>query len=169
GARAERGRRQRCGDRENQSGSAARLHATTGAAAPGAVPALLCCVVRARSFCRCGEMTMTIASRMVGLCLPSATGAMLLAALWAAPLISAQSSNARWVTAWSTSQQALGEDRITNATVRMIARVTTPGDAVRVRLDNAYGTEPVTIGRAYVGHRRSEERRVGKECRARWS
>jgi len=98
-------------------------------------------------------MTMTIASRMVGICLPSATGAMLLAALWAAPSISAQSSNARWVTAWSTSQQALGEDRITNATVRMIARVTTPGDAVRVRLDNAYGTEPVTIGRAYVGHR----------------
>jgi lysophospholipase L1-like esterase len=78
---------------------------------------------------------------------------MLLAALWAAPSISAQSSNARWVTAWSTSQQALGEDRITNATVRMIARVTTPGDAVRVRLDNAYGTEPVAIGRAYVGHR----------------
>jgi lysophospholipase L1-like esterase len=96
---------------------------------------------------------MTIASRMVVICLPSATGAMLLAALWAAPSISAQSSNARWVTAWSTSQQALGEDRITNATVRMIARVTTPGDAVRVRLDNAYGTEPVTIGRAYVGHR----------------
>src|SRR5262245_5716498 len=67
--------------------------------------------------------------------------------------VSGQQSAARWVTAWSTSQQVLGEDRIANATVRMIARVTTPGDAVRIRLDNAYGTEPVTIGRAFIGHR----------------
>ncbi len=35
----------------------------------------------------------------------------------------------------------------------MIARVTIPGDAVRVRLDNTFGVEPVTIGRAYVGLR----------------
>ena len=35
----------------------------------------------------------------------------------------------------------------------MIARVTIPGDAVRIRLDNAYGTEPVSIGRAFVGQR----------------
>jgi lysophospholipase L1-like esterase len=64
-----------------------------------------------------------------------------------------QQSNARWVTAWSTSQQVLGEDRISNATVRMLARVTVPGDAIRVRLDNTYGTEPVTIGRAFAGYR----------------
>src|SRR5262245_24130335 len=61
--------------------------------------------------------------------------------------------SARWVTAWSTSQQVLGESRMTNATVRMIARTTIPGDAVRIRLDSGYGTEPVTIARAYVGHR----------------
>jgi len=73
--------------------------------------------------------------------------------IWAALPASAQQPNTRWVTAWSTSQQVLGEDRISNATIRMIARVTTPGDAVRVRLDNAYGTEPVTIGRAFVGYR----------------
>src|SRR5256885_5733567 len=58
-----------------------------------------------------------------------------------------------WVTAWGTSQQVLAETRITNATVRMIARVTIPGDSVRIRLDNTFGTEPVTIGRAYIGHR----------------
>ena len=73
--------------------------------------------------------------------------------IWAALPASAQQPNARWVTAWSTSQQVMGEDRISNATIRMIARVTAPGDAVRVRLDNAYGTEPVTIGRAFVGYR----------------
>jgi lysophospholipase L1-like esterase len=42
---------------------------------------------------------------------------------------------------------------ITNATVRMIARVTMSGTAVRIRLDNTYGTSPLRIGRAYVGYR----------------
>ena len=42
---------------------------------------------------------------------------------------------------------------ITNTTVRLIARVTVAGDAVRVRLDNAYGKRPLKIGRAYVGLR----------------
>jgi len=64
-----------------------------------------------------------------------------------------QQPGTRWVTAWSTSQQALGEDRIANATVRMLARVTVPGDEIRVRLDNTFGTEPVTIGRAFAGYR----------------
>jgi lysophospholipase L1-like esterase len=67
--------------------------------------------------------------------------------------ISGQAPNARWVAAWATSQQTLGETQVTNATVRMIARVTIAGDAVRVRLDNTFGTEPLTVGRAFVGHR----------------
>lgn len=58
-----------------------------------------------------------------------------------------------WVTAWGTSQQALGEAAISNATVRLIARATIPGEVVRVRLDNGYGTEPVRIGRATIAHR----------------
>src|SRR5262249_16384499 len=58
-----------------------------------------------------------------------------------------------WVTAWSTSQQSLGDARITNATVRMIARVTVPGDAVRVRLDNAFGADAACVGRAFAGAR----------------
>jgi lysophospholipase L1-like esterase len=59
----------------------------------------------------------------------------------------------RWITAWSTSQQALGTTAVTNATVRMIARVTIPGEAVRIRLDNTFGTAPLVIGKAYVGQR----------------
>jgi len=62
-------------------------------------------------------------------------------------------TGASWVTAWSTSQQVLGDSTISNATVRLIARVTAPGSAVRIRLDNTFGTEPVRIGQAYVGHR----------------
>jgi lysophospholipase L1-like esterase len=65
----------------------------------------------------------------------------------------AQDSNQGWVTAWGTSQQALGEGKITNATVRMIARVTIPGDSIRIRLDNTFGTAPVTFGKVMVAPR----------------
>lgn len=58
-----------------------------------------------------------------------------------------------WVTAWSTSQQGLGPTKISNATVRMIGRVTLPGDAVRIRLDNTFGTAPVTFAKATIGLR----------------
>jgi len=60
---------------------------------------------------------------------------------------------ATWITAWGTSQQALADVAITNATVRMIARVTIPGENIRIRLDNTFGTAAVRIGRAYVGYR----------------
>src|SRR3989475_10587527 len=65
----------------------------------------------------------------------------------------AQDSNQGWVTAWGASQQGLGEAKITNATVRLIARVTIPGDSVRIRLDNTFGTAPVTFGSVTVGPR----------------
>src|SRR2546428_13620679 len=65
----------------------------------------------------------------------------------------AQDSNQAWVTAWGASQQGLGEAKITNATVRMIARVTIPGDSIRIRLDNTFGTAPVTFGGVRVGPR----------------
>ena len=64
-----------------------------------------------------------------------------------------QPAAAAWITAWGTSQQALGMMTTRNATVRMIARVTIPGEAVRIRLDNTFGTGPLAIGKAYVGQR----------------
>src|SRR5213596_2142457 len=64
-----------------------------------------------------------------------------------------QEPNQGWVTAWGASQQGLGEAKITNATVRMIARVTIPGDSIRIRLDNTFGTAPVTFGSVRVGPR----------------
>jgi lysophospholipase L1-like esterase len=65
----------------------------------------------------------------------------------------AQTPAARWVTAWGTSQQAASNAALTNTTVRLNARVTIGGDAVRIRLDNSYGKSAVKIGRAYVGVR----------------
>jgi lysophospholipase L1-like esterase len=81
-------------------------------------------------------------------CILAATAIGLFAAL--AP---AQGPNQGWVTAWGTSQQALGEAKITNATVRMIARVTIPGDSIRIRLDNTFGTAPVIFGHVMAGPR----------------
>lgn len=60
-----------------------------------------------------------------------------------------------WTTAWATSQQVLGQTRVSNATLRLIARVTAPGDAIRLRFDNTFGNAPVTFGRVSVGPRQS--------------
>jgi lysophospholipase L1-like esterase len=70
--------------------------------------------------------------------------------LAAAPA-SAQTPN--WVTAWGTSQQSLAETKIANASLRMIARVTLPGDGVRIRFDNQFGKIPVTFAHVTVGPR----------------
>ncbi len=91
--------------------------------------------------------TASVLSRIAvvaGLALLLASGS---AARQAAP------ASERWVTAWGTSQQGLGTGAVSNTTVRMIARVTISGQAVRIRLDNTFGTSPLVIGKAYVGHR----------------
>jgi hypothetical protein len=65
----------------------------------------------------------------------------------------AAAQNAGWVAAWGASQQNVGEAKISNATVRLIARVTLPGEAVRIRLDNTYGTAAVAFARASIAPR----------------
>src|SRR5260370_39576371 len=59
-----------------------------------------------------------------------------------------------WVTAWGTSQQPnVPAATVSNATVREFARVTIPGQLIRIRLDNTFGPAAVTIGRASAAHR----------------
>jgi lysophospholipase L1-like esterase len=65
----------------------------------------------------------------------------------------AQNGAPGWVTSWSTSQQGLAQQPISNATLRLIARVTLPGDAVRVRFDNTFGTQPVTFAHVTIAPR----------------
>src|SRR5215475_294467 len=65
-----------------------------------------------------------------------------------------------WTTAWGTSQQVLGQTRVSNATLRLIARVTAPGDAIRLRFDNTFGTAPVTFGKVSTGPRQSVNNRA---------
>jgi lysophospholipase L1-like esterase len=61
--------------------------------------------------------------------------------------------SAKWITAWASSQNGLAVSPVTNVTVRMIARVTISGEALRIRLDNTFGTAPLLIGKVYVGQR----------------
>lgn len=71
----------------------------------------------------------------------------------------AQTSNAsgHWVSAWSTAvhtpRSAPGappQAGFENQTIRMIARVTLPGDRLRVRFSNEFGTTPLAIGGAHI-------------------
>ncbi len=92
---------------------------------------------------------MTRKSSLMGLAVAAASVWMSSAWLATAALARDQA----WVTAWANSQQGLAPAKISNATVRMIARVTVPGDSVRIRLDNTFGTAPVTFGKATIGLR----------------
>lgn len=67
----------------------------------------------------------------------------------------AEASKPRWIAAWGFSLQGLAPatEVVSNETVRMIARPTTSGGSVRVRLDNTFGTVPLTIGAASIAYR----------------
>jgi lysophospholipase L1-like esterase len=73
--------------------------------------------------------------------------------LVAAGMSALQQRPVSWITAWGSSQHGLGTNPVTNVTVRMMARVTISGEALRIRLDNTFGTAPLLIGKAYVGQR----------------
>ncbi len=59
----------------------------------------------------------------------------------------------KWVGSWTTSPAPLEGEALHGQTVRMIARVSIGGDAVRVRLSNAYGSKPLAIGAARIALR----------------
>jgi lysophospholipase L1-like esterase len=66
----------------------------------------------------------------------------------------AQARKGSWVVAWASSMQGLAPNMmLSNATIRMVARPSIGGDSLRVRLENTFGTVPVTIGAASVALR----------------
>jgi lysophospholipase L1-like esterase len=69
----------------------------------------------------------------------------------AALSVKSHAQTPKWVVAWSTSQETVASTTIANRTIRMVARVAIGGTGVRIRLDNAFSTAPVTIGSAYIG------------------
>src|SRR5271163_577238 len=55
-----------------------------------------------------------------------------------------------WRIAWG-SAMAWGHGTVTNATVRELATLQIGGSAVRVRISNLYGNQPLLVGSATVG------------------
>ncbi|HVJ03692.1 MAG TPA: SGNH/GDSL hydrolase family protein [Sphingomonas sp.] len=86
----------------------------------------------------------------------SALAALLLLVIGLAPAAQAQQQRPNWVGAWATSQivpvdnNAAPPEDLTDATLRQVVRVTLAGRQLRVRLSNAFGNAPLTIGAASV-------------------
>ena len=61
----------------------------------------------------------------------------------------------QWVAAWGSSLQGASPDEwsMSDATMRLVARSTLAGSRVRVRLENTYGSEPLTIAAASIALR----------------
>ena len=62
-------------------------------------------------------------------------------------------NDTHWVGTWATAPAPAEGAAFSNQTLRMNARVSIGGNTLRVRLSNAYGTRPLTIGAAHVGLR----------------
>ena len=60
-----------------------------------------------------------------------------------------------WVGTWATAPAPAEAAAFSNQTLRMNARLSIGGDTLRVRLSNAYGTQPLAIGNAHIGLRAS--------------
>jgi lysophospholipase L1-like esterase len=58
-----------------------------------------------------------------------------------------------WVGTWTAAPAPAEGVAFSNITLRMNARVSLGGSTIRVRLSNAHGTRPLTIGAAHVGLR----------------
>jgi hypothetical protein len=67
----------------------------------------------------------------------------------------------RWVASWATSQMipaakdSLPAADVTNGTLRQTLRLSTGGGKIRVRLSNAFGTEPLKLSGARRPGRRA--------------
>ncbi|MGW0521305.1 GDSL-type esterase/lipase family protein [Crossiella sp. NPDC003009] len=81
------------------------------------------------------------------------TAACLLAAhaLAATPAALAEPAGGRWLTSWAQSQQTLAPQTLDNQSIRMITHLSQGGPALRVRLQNEYGTTPLTVDAAAAG------------------
>ncbi len=82
--------------------------------------------------------------------------ALIAASLALALALPAQAQTPRWVGSWASAQLApdaknsLAPEDYANATLRQVVRLSLGGDKVRVRLSNAFGTQPLTIKAARV-------------------
>ncbi|MEV7143448.1 SGNH/GDSL hydrolase family protein [Streptomyces tauricus] len=64
---------------------------------------------------------------------------------------SAAPAGRAWFTSWAQSQQELAPTPLRDQSVRMITRLGQGGGALRVRIQNTFGTAPLTVDAATVG------------------
>lgn len=89
--------------------------------------------------------------------------AALVTGLWAPLTLAGPVATYRWVGSWASSQQipeprnALPPQALRDATLRQIVHLTVGGKELRVRLSNAFGTEPLTVLAAHVARPVSKE------------
>ncbi|MGC2203202.1 MAG: SGNH/GDSL hydrolase family protein [Stellaceae bacterium] len=58
-----------------------------------------------------------------------------------------------WVGTWTTAPAPAETGAFSNQTLRMNARISLGGDRLRVRVSNAYGSRPLSVGASYLGLR----------------
>ncbi|SEP06607.1 GDSL-type esterase/lipase family protein [Amycolatopsis saalfeldensis] len=79
---------------------------------------------------------------------PAAAAAVALTALFGS---SAEAAARTWFTSWAESQQDLAGVTLNHQSLRMITHLSQGGDAIRVRVQNTFGTAPLTIDEATAG------------------
>jgi hypothetical protein len=70
----------------------------------------------------------------------------------AATAPASSSAGRAWFTSWAQSQQELAPTPLRDQSVRMITHLGQGGGALRVRIQNTFGTTPLTVDAATVGH-----------------
>ncbi|GAB2962458.1 SGNH/GDSL hydrolase family protein [Saccharothrix stipae] len=84
------------------------------------------------------------------------TTAALAALLLLLPTAASASARPTWVGAWATSPTTVPASDTTSfedQTLRQVVHLSVGGDAVRVRLSNEFGTQPLVVGEARVARR----------------
>ncbi|MFE7033802.1 SGNH/GDSL hydrolase family protein [Streptomyces sp. NPDC057621] len=82
----------------------------------------------------------------------SAVSATTAATATADPAAATASAGRAWFTSWAQSQQDLAPTPLRDQSVRMITHLGQGGGALRVRIQNTFGTTPLTVDAATVGH-----------------
>jgi lysophospholipase L1-like esterase len=65
---------------------------------------------------------------------------------------STEAGHRPWFTSWAQSQQRLAATALNNQSVRMITHLSQGGHALRIRVQNTFGTSPLTVDATTVAH-----------------
>ncbi|HEX8868476.1 MAG TPA: GDSL-type esterase/lipase family protein [Lentzea sp.] len=76
--------------------------------------------------------------------------ALVVLTLLATGTAAAQRQDRAWVTAWAQSQERLSATPLRDQSIRMITHLSQGGSAIRIRLQNTFGRQPLTIDHVTV-------------------